>query len=101
MKEFICVCVLLVVGFFLYRKSKQVSQVHVIEAKTKLVETPPKETLELTSNFVKPNNAFHHLFRNVSRNLSSQSKLSLSGQGIERFYSQATVVRTSRKNFRL
>lgn len=91
MKEFICLFVLLVVGFFLYRKSKQVSRVHVIEAKTKLVETPPKETLELTSNFVKPNNAFHHVFRNVSRNLSSQSKLSLSGQGIERFYSQATV----------
>ena len=93
MKDIIIATIILGLLYFLYTKHKTK---HVISNVYKDVPVYKKydqkqQQLMLTSNFVKPSNAFHHLFEKASKELSPQNKLQLTGTSYQTYYNKAVL----------
>jgi hypothetical protein len=55
------------------------------------LENKIKQQINTQSNFVKPNNAFYHLFDKISIELSQENKIELTKQSVESMYTRDTI----------
>ena len=84
--------------FFLYSKQNNITNRYVlnmlggekndnINNLNNYAEIDNYDHLHMRSNFVKPNNKMHHLFKHISQ----KNKIELSSSGIERMYTKLTI----------
>jgi hypothetical protein len=97
MDNIIIIILILIILFFLYSYKKNDINKIIYYGDNKFPKPkpeepiPPPDDLIMRSNFVKPNNKLHHIFNELSKEISSKNKITLKLKGIERMYTKMTI----------